>query len=297
MRRTGLALLLGVLACDRSPSLDFQPATAAACGLAADASAACPGAPAPSGCAATATIDVNSLLEEMVDLGRLATVHGRTEAVMLDVRGPGAIVRLWTATADAGTLRVYLDDAPEPVIAADVAALVSGTVVPFIAPFASVTSSGKNLDFPIPFRRHAKVTTDGEVFYQVHYRLYEAGADVETLALERVAPEVLEHVAGVLRGEVTPADDGASVATCGGTGRQELVIQAQAGGSELTQLEIALSNGSAETLRGTVLSLIFDGEETTRVPLGDLFGAGPGSIRTGCCRWRFRPTEASSPGS
>jgi len=40
-------------------------------------------------------------------------VTGRKEHVMMDIAGPGAIVRIWSANP-AGTLRIYLDGAATP---------------------------------------------------------------------------------------------------------------------------------------------------------------------------------------
>src|SRR5579859_1818340 len=47
---------------------------------------------------------------------RAEVTDGRTEQVMLDVDGPGALVRFWLTTADkkAGTIRIYLDGQPTP---------------------------------------------------------------------------------------------------------------------------------------------------------------------------------------
>jgi hypothetical protein len=46
---------------------------------------------------------------------------------MLNVAGPGAVVRIWTATP-AGKIRVYLDDMQNPVLEGDMAALLGGTI-------------------------------------------------------------------------------------------------------------------------------------------------------------------------
>ena len=49
---------------------------------------------------------------------RTETNAGRQEFVMMDVDGPGAIVRIWSANPE-GTLRVYLDGSDRPVIQED----------------------------------------------------------------------------------------------------------------------------------------------------------------------------------
>src|SRR5688572_33225121 len=45
---------------------------------------------------------------------------GGKRYVLLDVRGPGAIVRIWTATP-VGTLRVHVDDQEPPAVEAPMA--------------------------------------------------------------------------------------------------------------------------------------------------------------------------------
>src|SRR5262245_30286978 len=50
---------------------------------------------------------------------------GRREYVLLDAKGPGAVVRIWTATP-TGTLRIYLDGATDPVLEEPLGQLLSG---------------------------------------------------------------------------------------------------------------------------------------------------------------------------
>lgn len=210
-------------------------------------------------------------------LGNQTMTGGRSESVMLDVDGPGAIVRVWTANAD-GTLRVYLDGSTEPTIAANFSELLSGKVPPFGAPFAAENSTGRNLDFPLPFRGHVKVTVDGSApafYYQVFYRRYPPGTEVTTFRLDQISADSLQAVAASLGGG-SRSDD--AVDGCDASASPSLVVVADPGGAEITEIDILPSDTDAETLRKTVLSLTFDGRETTRVPLGDFFGAGPGFL-------------------
>jgi hypothetical protein len=47
---------------------------------------------------------------------RAETINGRTEHVLMDDHGPGAIVRWWATANNDGIIRIYLDGAAEPVI-------------------------------------------------------------------------------------------------------------------------------------------------------------------------------------
>ena len=84
---------------------------------------------------------------------------GGKRYVLLDTDGPGAIVRIWTATT-AGTLRIHIDGDAKPALEAPVADLLRGAVSPFVAPLAHVAARGNNLYFPFPFARHCLVTVD-----------------------------------------------------------------------------------------------------------------------------------------
>ena len=84
----------------------------------------------------------------------------RTEYVMMDVNGPGAITRWWEGDhADDAVIRIYLDGADKPTIEENILDLLSGTgqIKP---PLASVQSLGLNCYFPIPYAKHCKVTYD-----------------------------------------------------------------------------------------------------------------------------------------
>ena len=112
-------------------------------------------------------------------------------------RGPGAIVRIWSATP-AGTLRIYIDDDPQPALEAPIAALLRGEVTPFAPPLAHVDARGHNLYFPFPFARRCLVTVDSivspdpftgrpiaKLYYQIGFRRYRADAGAAHAPLSR----------------------------------------------------------------------------------------------------------------
>ena len=223
---------------------------------------------------------------------------GGKRYVMLDVKGPGAVLRIWTATP-VGTLRVHVDDQPGPALEAPMAALLRGDVPPFVAPLAHVTARGHNLYFPIPYRTRCVITTDeivspdpftgqptAKLFFQIGYRSYapDQGANVRSFsaaeltrgahALHRAAtllragspapPLQPETTAGIIPASVLP--DQPSITT----------LTAPAGGGRITSLRLRIRERAPDKLRSTLLSMTFDGEETVRVPLVDFFGTGPG---------------------
>ena len=228
------------------------------------------------------------------------TNEGRKERVLFDEEGPGAVVRMWSANP-RGTLRFYFDGQSSPGFQAAMDALLVGDVEPIVGSFAysAVTGQlegksypGANLYFPIPYRSHLKITVDvppnvapffGGVFYQIDYRTYDSKtADVETFDVQKVGtygrnlvglalgvPEVTLPKAEALK-EVSAtlsADNAAS----------KITLSAEPGGSRIRKIVFENLSTDAEALRGTLLRIAFDGEQTVYVPLGDFFGGGPGA--------------------
>ncbi len=222
---------------------------------------------------------------------------GSRRYVLLDVTGPGAVVRIWSATP-AGTLRVYLDGDSRPVLEAPFADLLRGDVPPFAAPLAHVTARGYNLYFPIPYRTHCLITVDSivsadpfngrptaKLYYQIGYRRYAptAAPNVRSYQPSEVdrAAGTLARVAAVLRDgapPLEPAPGRTTVeiprATVSAGQPARVVIPAPPGGGQLSELRLVTAERSPDKLAGATLSMAFDGEETVRAPLVAFFGTG-----------------------
>lgn len=224
--------------------------------------------------------------------GTESYADGHVESVMLNVAGPGTVVRIWTASP-FGKIRIYLDDMQTPVLKGDVAALLGGTVEPFTPPFGAITAKGYNLEFPFAFRRWAKVTFEGDgpaFFYQVWYRTYDGCADVRTYSPSDLASATLEAVRSNLTILLSPADISSVSASLDAT-TTDFNIAAPTGGGEISQLTIKPVLLDDASLRSSVLVFEFDDRETVRAPLGDFFGAGPGVLPH-----HSLPTEVNSQG-
>ncbi|HEY3494086.1 MAG TPA: glycoside hydrolase family 172 protein [Polyangiaceae bacterium] len=222
---------------------------------------------------------------------RAETKSDRTEYVLLDAKGPGAVVRIWSASP-AGTLRIYLDGAERPEIEETFERLLSGTgSIP--EPFAYVAARGYNSYFPIPFRRACKITADSliatdtngkplpKLYYQIQYRSYpEARASVvQTLRrsdLERVAREARTARVFAEPWKAYEASPAALRRSFGeSAGRWALELE-HAGGGVVRELVVVARDTSDAGLRRARLRASFDGEPTIDAPLGDFFGAAPG---------------------
>lgn len=224
---------------------------------------------------------------------RTEDVAGRTEQVMLDEEGPGALVRFWlTAGGEKrGVLRVYLDGAAEPTLSFRAFDLLQGDLdlPPALLaahPGYSQTAGGNNLWLPIPFARHCTVTWEeqstGQRYYQIDHRAYAAGTPVRTFtpaelrearglvaevgrrldAPERFVPGTVHSLNASI-----PAGEGLS-------------LELPAGPAAVRALELRLDTGSAaepeRALRSVILEMACDGEETIRCPAGDFFGTAIG---------------------
>jgi hypothetical protein len=224
---------------------------------------------------------------------RIETREGRREYVLLDVKGPGAIVRLWTATP-TGTLRIYFDGASAPALEARLGELLSGENR-FPRGLAYVAERGYNSYFPLPFRAGCKVTIDELVatdpfrggplekfYYQINYRRYapQTAERVRTFTLS----DLTQH-ASLIAGAVSVLERPDSVYRASAERRLEFITPTSeesrlsltsTHGSAIRELVLRVRDTSDEALRRARLSLTFDDEPPVETPLGDFFGGGPG---------------------
>ncbi|MEA3364976.1 MAG: DUF2961 domain-containing protein [Candidatus Hydrogenedentes bacterium] len=216
---------------------------------------------------------------------RKETRNGADEWVMVDTDGPGAIVRIWSANAnDAGIVRIYLDNAPDPVIEMPLEEMLDGKHAPFLAPISGIRSRGWNTHFPIPYAKHCKITAGKPNFYyHVNYRTYKEGAQVESYRPEmaetyaELLTNTLERLANPSESTITGPQ---SITDCHQTiapgANTELRIEGEGAVHSITckaeadDLELAL--------RQCVFAIAFDDHKTPSVqaPLGDFFGTAPG---------------------
>lgn len=287
-----------------------------------------------------AQITVNTLIPEMTDLGKLAkrpapyyttsqassydrasktpgndawfangdagqfvrveTVDGRKERVMADLKGPGAVVRIWSANP-GGTLRFYFDGETTPRLQKKAQDLLSGKVAPWTEPFGYVAARGWNLYAPFPYAKSLKITVDdsdsdasANMYYHVGYRTYEAGTVVETFDESQVNHDLLKRIGSRLLDPAAPLHDETQVRSINlnATARNVVGVEfaASKSGSAFRTLSMRLDKGLLKqtglpwsspkalhnVLRNLILEIEFDGELCVRAPLGDFFATAPG---------------------
>ncbi len=225
----------------------------------------------------------NFIREEVTD--------GRTEYVMMEDDGPGAIVRLWTtyggkADNPGGIYRIYIDGQKEPVIELKNKDMMGGEAL-IGQPYSFMTAGpGRNLYMPIPYAKSCKMTYeslggsdwDGN-YYVINYRKYDPSVVVESFTKDTINQnkEQLATSADLLTGKTEnstcPSEekaDKSGVLKAGKTLSLDL-----SGTRAITDLRVRLAAADIEqALRSTVLEITFDGEKTVWCPVGQFFGVG-----------------------
>jgi hypothetical protein len=219
---------------------------------------------------------------------RTETNAGRTEHVLADLEGPGAVTRFWSANPDrTNVARFYFDGEAAPRLALPFEALFHGGEGLFGPDFSYISGTGGNLYFPLPYAISLKITVEEtggrplRLYYEIGHRKYGDDVRVETfdpktssrwrdkaaLTGRRLAhPEPAGRGGGewlFWRRAVAPGET-ASLPTLRG---EKAVCEWSAR---------VLGLGEPNAYRELVLEVLFDGERSIATPLGDFFGSGPG---------------------
>lgn len=247
---------------------------------------------------------------------RTETNQGRTEQVMADVTGPGALTRLWIGGPYHGSanIRFYFDGSSTPSITENLDQFMQGgswAKAPFVwqagPPLQGVggqanAPAGLNLMLPIPFAYEVKVTYDGPqsnagndpLYYNFEYRRFPGGTSVQTFSQTDYTNNAgaVQNVAGQLSAIVAPTSTSDAY---GAAAQSTLISQSIAPGGSVTVnlpggsnavrlLTLRTSDTSTAGLRNLHLGMTFDGEQTISAPVGDFFGSGygfnPGTTQT-----------------
>ncbi len=243
--------------------------------------------------------------------------NGKKEWVLMEHKGPGAIVRMWAPNmAKDAIFRVYFDGSEKPAIEANMMKLFYGE--DFVSPpFAALKARGGNVYLPLPFERECKVTIDkndcgwaepADLFYIIQYRAYAPGTIVKTFDMKqyKANKKYLNEVGSVLNSPATQKETSEIIADTLLNSAREFVFDLKEGNRAINYLEVNVeAEDMDEALRKTRLIMEFDRVQTINCPLGDFFGSGAGLnpfedwMRTVkkngemCCRW-IMPYEKSA---
>ena len=214
--------------------------------------------------------------------------------LVCDVKGPGALVRGWTAGMD-GTFKVYLDGGEKPLYQGPADDFLRRRLKHFSGPLGEDFDPGHAFQqedadyFPIPFARGLRIEHEGDLnklhFYQIGVRLYDKEARVVTFQAEDLPglrPALEEAVMHLNHPPaVEPGPESTRLAldfTLPAGARRTRDYTARVPGA-IRQLALRARADDLKTaLRATLLRIRFDGASVPQVeaPLGDFFGAAPG---------------------
>ncbi len=231
------------------------------------------------------------------------------EYVMAEDKGPGAIVRIWSANPQ-GTLKIYLDGAREPQFVAPAKPITvyswqnperkpvpGGTQPAWVFPppisrgkksdvFCGRRSAGYNLYLPIPYQKSMKVTVEKpdrpeSLYYHVTVRRFPAGTKVPTCSLELIKQhtKLLKRIRAVLKHPEKQVSFDPQSAEEIRLGPGQSWDTGFNGPAAITQLVAQIeAKDLRRALREVILTITFDGARTPQVwaPLGDFFGTMPG---------------------
>ena len=215
---------------------------------------------------------------------REETNDGRKEWVLMDQKGPGAIVRWWiTAPHYKVNFRIYIDGKDTPEITANIGELIGGKFL-VAEPLSARRANGMNLYLPIPYAKSIKITVDdmptqGNLYYQINFRTYADGTKVDSFTMNNfksLADKIANVQAELLRSPVKSDSQTRAFKLSKGGGKQTI--------TEVTDTPVEIESFAVkvdaknipQALRSVLVQISFDGNPTVRVPLGDFFGGGVG---------------------
>lgn len=222
--------------------------------------------------------------------------------VLAEMEGPGCIWRIWSALAQQGRVKIFLDGAEQPAVDLPFISYFQGKNPPFDYPMLSyemktLGSRGENLYYPIPYQKSCKIVAEkgwGK-YYQFVYTTFPPGTEVPTFTGRLTAEDAaaLRAVNDFLRNRLgdDPGGDRAGSAdekrivgrpVAAGPGRATTVAELT-GPRAITALRVAWPSFAdraeqCRVLRNVVLKITFDDQSKPAVwsPLGDFFGTTPG---------------------
>jgi len=212
--------------------------------------------------------------------------NGKTEWVVMEHDGPGAITKMWAPyfyyggldDLEGPNINIYLDGSLTPVISENYFRLITGRgSVP--SPFASVTARAGDCYLPIPFAKSCKITFDKKPFYNIiNFRSYAKNVAVKTFTMSQLKANL--PLMNIIRKSLFTvyADEHGDLINIKGIleAGKEMHLKINKAGA-INQLQICVDPVQIklhpELLRSVVLIASFDGEQTVWVPLGDFFGS------------------------
>ena len=213
--------------------------------------------------------------------------------VFAEIEGPAVIWRIWSALANEGHVKIYLDGNEQPAVDLPFDGYFNCKNEPFTHPaLVHTTARGRNCYVPIPFRKSCRIVGEGDWgrYYHFTYTTYPKGTILPTFERELSAAEskALDGANKIL------SNPGPFMPRQGG-GESVNKVLLQVSGDEQSGLmldhpgaittirakvdDLPASPDDRTILREMTLQIYWDGEETPSVwaPFGDFFGTAAGA--------------------
>ena len=211
--------------------------------------------------------------------------------VMAEMKGPGCIWRIWSATPESGRVRIYLDGAQEPAVDLPFRGYFDGKNAPFTRKaLVHTVARGWNNYTPIPYQKSCKVVAEKGwgAYYHFVYETFPPGTEVPTFnrQLSEADEQALDQANSLLTncGPDPQRNDGPPVI------QRTIEIAPQAvdsvadigGPAAITQIRARLdpppAHSDLDPLREICVQINWDGQTRPAVwaPLGDFFGTAVG---------------------
>ncbi len=213
-------------------------------------------------------------------------------SVFAEIEGPGVIWRIWSALANQGHVKIYLDGAAEPAVDLPFIGYFDRTNEPFTHPaLVHQTARGQNCYVPIGFQKSCRITGEGDWgrYFHFTYTKYPEGTTVPTFTRKLAAEEskALSRANDMLSNcGADPVGSREGQRTIRRTLRiapgRKAVIAELNGPRAITGLNVRMDlpddPAGYDILRELVLSIKWDGRAEPAVwsALGDFFGTAPG---------------------
>ncbi|MCH4821775.1 DUF2961 domain-containing protein [Gramella lutea] len=212
--------------------------------------------------------------------------------VLAEMEGPGAIVRIWSASPRDGKVKIYIDGKEEPVVNLPFIDYFKPSIAAFEYPelVYETNARGFNNYISITYQKSCKIVAEpgwGQ-YYHFNYISFPEGTQVESFNpdLNENNKSALEEVNQFFRDKMgnSPHDFETTklqVEEKIGKSQEKVLVSLKNSGaisSLKARMKIKDSSKAEEMLRKVVLKMKWDGEEKPTVwsPLGDFFGTSPG---------------------
>lgn len=213
--------------------------------------------------------------------------------VLAEMKGPGAIVRSWSASPSKGHIKIYIDENPVPAIDLPFIEFFNPNSIPaFQYPelVYETAAKGFNNYVPITYQRSCKIIAEpgwGQ-YYQFNYisfpatvkvGSFEKNPNAESASALKMVNNFFTNKLGSLPYTVANAENKKLTSKLEPGKKQTFSFT---GSKAIYALKAMLKNADStrldEILRKVILQIHWDGEKEPSVwsPIGDFFGSSPG---------------------